>query len=299
MSTQSRPEAELPELVCKALGKIRAVAGSHGTSAQHGQAFAEGMRRAANILEDALSKSGSYTTKDELYGNGQQCAATRPAEVGGVLSACREWIARHAEEMGYGYWRPEKPHDFTPDRESCTEEEIAAHAEACAAWDRGDYKRDESGGWVTPDVHILTAPWGIGTYVMRDKEAGDLIAAIDSLTPPAPGSDGEAVSGHTPGPWTAHQYGVRDAGGYICALKWPSLYTGQDERYWRETAERQADARLIAAAPDLLEALRDIVSWIPNEAALERLGFLTEFPELARKKAVAAIAKATTTPESN
>ncbi|WP_093280794.1 hypothetical protein [Pseudoxanthomonas sp. CF125] len=47
---------------------------------------------------------------------------------------------------------------------------------------------------------------------------------------------------------------MRDAGGYICALKWPSLYTGQDERYWRETAERQADARLIAAAPELLAA---------------------------------------------
>lgn len=60
---------------------------------------------------------------------------------------------------------------------------------------------------------------------------------------------------HTSGPWVAGQYGVRDSGGYICKLHWPHLYEGQDERYWREIAERQADARLIAAAPDLLEAL--------------------------------------------
>ena len=56
------------------------------------------------------------------------------------------------------------------------------------------------------------------------------------------------------------------------------------------------DALVLAAAPDMLAALRDIISWIPNEAALARLGFLTEFPEQARKRAVAAIAKATTQP---
>lgn len=94
---------------------------------------------------------------------------------------------------------------------------------------------------------------------------------------------------HTPGPWTAHQYGVRDAGGYICALKWPSLYTGQDERYWRETAERQADARLIAAAPDLLEAIEDRAMHAAIDAGLgvsEWMAFLTD-------KEAAAIAKAT------
>lgn len=81
---------------------------------------------------------------------------------------------------------------------------------------------------------------------------------------------GWTMSAHTPGPWTAHQYGVRDAGGYICALKWPSLYTGQDERYWRETAERQADARLIAAAPDLYEFAKAYVHWIEIGATPEK-----------------------------
>lgn len=61
---------------------------------------------------------------------------------------------------------------------------------------------------------------------------------------------------HSAGPWVAHQYGVRNSGGYLFNFNWPHLYDGQNERYWRETAERQADARLIAAAPDMLAALQ-------------------------------------------
>ena len=62
-------------------------------------------------------------------------------------------------------------------------------------------------------------------------------------------------AGHTPGPWVFHQYGVRDAGGYLFKFNWPHLYTGQDERYRQETAARQADGCLIADAPALLAAL--------------------------------------------
>lgn len=39
------------------------------------------------------------------------------------------------EEMGYGFYRPENPHDFFPDGESCRPEEIAAHQAAKDAWD--------------------------------------------------------------------------------------------------------------------------------------------------------------------
>ena len=61
--------------------------------------------------------------------------------------------------------------------------------------------------------------------------------------------------GHTPGPWRATSYGVRDDGGFICALHWPTKYDGQDERYRKEPAERQADADLITDAPMLLATL--------------------------------------------
>ena len=38
-------------------------------------------------------------------------------------------------DYGYGFWRPENPHHFSPDVDCCTNEKIAAHAAACKAWD--------------------------------------------------------------------------------------------------------------------------------------------------------------------
>jgi len=49
--------------------------------------------------------------------------------------------------------------------------------------------------------------------------------------------------------------GVRTKGGYICFMPKPTHYTGQDERYETELTEYKANAKLIAAAPDLLKAL--------------------------------------------
>jgi len=71
----------------------------------------------------------------------------------------------------------------------------------------------------------------------------------------------------TPGPWWANEYGIRDRGGFICALTWPSRYDGQQERHAKETAQREADARLIAAAPDLYAALQAIVDASDSKAA--------------------------------
>lgn len=52
----------------------------------------------------------------------------------------------------------------------------------------------------------------------------------------------------TPGRWWVTDSGVRDQGGYICFTLRAQRYEGQDERYERETAERAANANLIAAA---------------------------------------------------
>lgn len=65
-------------------------------------------------------------------------------------------------------------------------------------------------------------------------------------------------SKHTPGPWWVTDYGVRDAGGYICQTIKATRYEDQVERYVREREERAANARLIAAAPALLEALKEV-----------------------------------------
>lgn len=84
------------------------------------------------------------------------------------------------EQCGYGYYRPENPHDFTPDGDN-TEEEIAAHAAACKAWDDGAYKPGLESGWLSDQWHITVAPWGPGSYVIRDPEVQACIAEIDAL----------------------------------------------------------------------------------------------------------------------
>lgn len=68
------------------------------------------------------------------------------------------------------------------------------------------------------------------------------------------------MSKHTPGPWWIAEHGVRDVGGYIAHTNSVQRYEGQDERYALEVARREADKRLIAAAPDLLEALQAALS---------------------------------------
>ena len=47
------------------------------------------------------------------------------------------------EDMGYGFYRPENPHDYFPDHESCRPEEIAAHKAACDAWDAKNLNTQE------------------------------------------------------------------------------------------------------------------------------------------------------------
>ena len=101
-----------------------------------------------------------------------------------LLSAARRYVEEAGTIQGYGFYRPENPHNFSPDAESCSDEEMANHKAACEAWDRGDYKaplgsetvRDESGRMV---AHILRAPWGIGSYTDMRDDAADLLAAID------------------------------------------------------------------------------------------------------------------------
>ena len=85
---------------------------------------------------------------------------------------------------------------------------------------------------------------------------------------------------HTPGPWWVTDSGVRDGGGFICARIPAQRYEGQDERFEREFAERIANCRLIAAAPDMLAALRAVMD--PE----------THWAE-ARRQVLTAIAKAT------
>ena len=86
---------------------------------------------------------------------------------------------------------------------------------------------------------------------------------------------------HTPGPWActytsnhAHDYRITRANG----LKLPLVVIANDH------SEQRANARLIGAAPDLLEALQNALEVIENEGD----AFWTDVAD----KAHAAIAKA-------
>ena len=72
-------------------------------------------------------------------------------------------------------------------------------------------------------------------------------------------NQGDEMTQHTTGEWWVTENGnVRDSGGLICQMLKAQHYPGQDERYASEVLERQANARLIAAAPMLLEALQKL-----------------------------------------
>ena len=67
------------------------------------------------------------------------------------------------------------------------------------------------------------------------------------------------MSGHTKGPWVAKGYDVRQVGARMVAYTGPS-HTPPEEYPKGCRLQDEANARLIAAAPDLLEALETVIS---------------------------------------
>lgn len=75
----------------------------------------------------------------------------------------------------YGFYHGQDPRTFSPDGESCTAEEVAAHREACAAAYRGEWKRDDSGCHHIGDTKILKTTMGLGVYHVVMDEDGDFV----------------------------------------------------------------------------------------------------------------------------
>lgn len=75
----------------------------------------------------------------------------------------------------YGGYYGGDPRKFHPDEECCTPEELKAHKEHCAAWDRG--LRPEPGGHISEYdkdgrlvLHIARNPFGLGITIFDDEE---------------------------------------------------------------------------------------------------------------------------------
>jgi hypothetical protein len=94
---------------------------------------------------------------------------------------------------------------------------------------------------------------------------------------------------HAPAPWWATDSGVRNSGGYVVHTNSVQRYEGQDERYAREVAQREADKLLIAAAPELLAAAHEAESLLPHLADPDADKVTAKVLDALR----AAIAKAT------
>ena len=101
---------------------------------------------------------------------------------------------------------------------------------------------------------------------------------------------------HTPDEWyveedSAGRPGVRNRSGFVSFSPSVIHYTGQSERYKAELDERLARAQLIAASPDLLEALKDIVFIAYTRNIKYTHNFYETHPDIL-EKAEKAIVKA-------
>ena len=93
------------------------------------------------------------------------------------------------------------------------------------------------------------------------------------------------MSGHTPGPWAwSKDYrGLFGSGELNRVLDYAS-YEGMWLAY---TNHQEANARLIAAAPDLLAALKDLLADIEDYQRINRLGGESNHAQVAARAAIA------------
>lgn len=90
-------------------------------------------------------------------------AEAQIAVMQGILRELLPNIKQQAEMIGYGLYNPADPRDFTPDPDSCTENELAQWKNDCRKADAGE-----------PVEHAGPIGWGLGTYIIRDPRMIDL-----------------------------------------------------------------------------------------------------------------------------
>jgi hypothetical protein len=217
--------------------------------------------------------AGIAATAGEPFGDVApipQLTAPAPTdELRTMLEQARQYIEAASMTHGYGFARPANPHDFHPDHESCSAEEIAAHKAACEAYDKGEYTLERGSEWVGA-MHILRAPWGIGSYNERDPAAEPILAAINAaLSAPAPQqseglSDERVATADEATEWAQIFYRNADT------------FTFRDlgiaQAAWAEATRRATQAAIVPT--DDLKQLRNRVSEL--EAA--RIAYASEFP---------------------
>jgi hypothetical protein len=105
------------------------------------------------------------------------------------------------------------------------------------------------------------------------------------------------MSKHTPGPWkaVARNYPIADTGDYDGF--WEVLTSDPKKpivQIWGDSDEDEANASLIAAAPDLLEAAKLVIAWFEAEDDHSKADFYQRIEMCRTSEAAlrAAVAKA-------
>jgi hypothetical protein len=95
-----------------------------------------------------------------------------------------KWQCPHPiQESGYGYFHGGDPRNFHPDCECCSSAEIENHKKACDEASRLESEGkpidwENPSGWASVgdvQVHILRAPFGIGTYTWEEQTEFELL----------------------------------------------------------------------------------------------------------------------------
>jgi len=108
------------------------------------------------------------------------------------------------------------------------------------------------------------------------------------------------MSKHTPGPWKVHgPYYGEDVDPEEPGKQWLSIDDAEDDelavlvnRLGEPSAQQYADARLIAAAPDLLAALEELIT-LADDGAFIDLADIEATPISQKLRAAIAAAKET------
>jgi len=94
---------------------------------------------------------------------------------------------------------------------------------------------------------------------------------------------------HTPGPWSAVEWSCHAATTVVADVDGRRVVVADCSGHGRYATDSISDARLIAAAPELLEALKGMVALWNNRRSYDENDSPSHWPDTAR----AAIAKAT------